>query len=265
LIISTLLDRKYVDREERSLKPSELGITVNRILVAEFPDIFTVGFTADMEEDLDRIESGEKKRLHVLDGFYRSFATAVEKAMGKKEAIRDSLQEGQNEKCPKCGRELVKKWGRNGKFIACTGYPECKFTKPMEGETNQVQVTCEKCGSPMVVKNGRFGRFLACSTYPECKQTKPFSIGIACPVEGCTGEIIERKSGRGKLFYGCSRYPACTYATWYKPISKPCSHCRHPLMEEHFTKKQGVFLLCPKCKTKEFSEEQNESKEGSAA
>jgi DNA topoisomerase-1 len=183
-----------------------------------------------------------------MQKFYTSFNQAVTNAMGKKDAIRESLQEEQNEKCPQCGRDLVMKWGRNGKFIACTGYPDCKFTKPIESEAVQTNQVCEKCGSPMVVKTGRFGRFLACSKYPECKNTKPFSTGIACPVEGCGGEIIERKSGRGKLFYGCSRYPACTFASWYKPIAKACSQCSNPYLEQRFSKKKGAFLLCPKCK-----------------
>jgi DNA topoisomerase-1 len=248
LIISTLLDRKYVDREGRSLKPTELGVTVNKILIQEFPDIFNVGFTARMEEELDQIESGDKQRLSVMQTFYVSFNHAVTNAMGKKDAIRESLQEEQKEKCPQCGRELVMKWGRNGKFIACTGYPDCKFTKPLESEAVQTNQVCDKCGSPMVVKTGRFGRFLACSKYPECKNTKPFSTGISCPVEGCGGEIIERKSGRGKLFYGCSRYPSCTFASWYKPVAKPCTQCSNPYMEQRLSKKKGSYLVCPKCK-----------------
>jgi DNA topoisomerase I len=254
LIISTLLDRKYVDREARSLKPTELGVTVSKILIQEFPDIFNVGFTALMEEELDQIESGEKQRLSVMQEFYSSFNHAVTNAMGKKDAIRESLQEEQNEKCPQCGRDLVMKWGRNGKFIACTGYPDCKFTKPIESEAVQTNQVCEKCGSPMVVKTGRFGRFLACSKYPECKNTKPFSTGISCPVEGCGGEIIERKSGRGKLFYGCSRYPACTFASWYKPIAKACTQCSNPYLEQRFSKKKGAYLLCPKCKAETLLE-----------
>ncbi len=249
LIISTLLDRKYVDREARSLKPTELGVTVNKILIQEFPDIFNVGFTAQMEEELDQIESGDKPMLLVMKDFYDPFNRAVTNAMGKKDIIRESLQEEQKEKCPQCGRELVMKWGRNGKFIACTGYPDCKFTKPLESEAVQTNQVCDKCGAPMVVKTGRFGRFLACSKYPECKNTKSFSTGIPCPVEGCGGEIIERKSGRGKLFYGCSRYPACTFASWYKPVAKTCTQCSSPYMEQRLSKKKGAFLVCPKCKS----------------
>lgn len=252
LIISTLLDRKYVDREARSLKPTELGSTVNRILIREFPEIFNVGFTSRMEEELDQIESGDKERLLVLNSFYSSFNHAVSNAMEKKDAIRESLQEEQKEKCPKCGLDLIIKWGRNGKFIACTGYPDCKYTKPVEGEATQTNQKCEKCGSPMVAKTGRFGRFLACSTYPDCKFTKPFSMGIPCPLEGCGGEIIERKSGRGKLFYGCSKYPACKFASWYKPVAKTCTQCGNPFMQERYSKKNGNYLACSKCKSQVF-------------
>jgi DNA topoisomerase-1 len=261
LIISTLLDRKYVEREMRSLFPTELGITVNRILIQQFPNIFNVGFTALMEEELDQIESGEKKRLQVMQEFYHSFSDAVEKAMNQKEEIKESLQEEHGEKCPKCGRDLIVKWGRNGRFIACTGYPECKFTKPLKEDQVETSETCEKCGSPMVVKTGRFGRFLACSRYPECKFTKPISTGVPCPAEGCTGTLVEKRSGRGKFFFGCSRYPSCKFATWYRPIPKACTQCGYPFLEKHASKKRGEFLQCPKCKAT-FEEEKAEMAEG---
>jgi DNA topoisomerase-1 len=249
LIISTLLDRKYVEREARSLFPTELGVTVNRILIQQFPAIFNVGFTAKMEEELDQIESGDKKRLEVLQDFYHPFSEAVTKAMDQKEEIRESLQEEHGEKCPKCGKDLVVKWGRNGRFIACTGYPECTFTKPLKEDMVETNETCEKCGSPMIVKTGRFGRFLACSRYPECKSTKPISTGVPCPADGCTGTLVEKRSGRGKVFFGCSRYPECKFATWYRPVQKTCGTCGYPLLERHVSKKKGEYVQCPKCKS----------------
>jgi DNA topoisomerase-1 len=261
LIISTLLDRKYVEREARSLSPTELGVTVNRILVQQFPNIFNVGFTAHMEEELDQIESGDKKRLQVMQEFYRSFSVAVEKAMNQKEEIKESLQEEHGEKCPKCGRDLIIKWGRNGRFIACTGYPDCKFTKPLKEDQVETSETCDKCGSPMVVKTGRFGRFLACSRYPECKSTKPISTGVPCPAEGCTGTLVEKRSGKGKFFFGCSRYPSCKFATWYRPVRKECTQCGYPFLEKHANKKSGEFFQCPKCKAT-FEAEKAETAEG---
>jgi DNA topoisomerase-1 len=250
-----------VEREARTLLPTELGITVNRILVQEFPVLFDVGFTARMEEELDQIESGEKKRLEVMQDFYQPFNMAVERAMGKKEEIRESLQEGHHEKCPKCGKDLVVKWGRNGRFIACTGYPDCRFTKPLNEEKAETNEICEKCGAPMVVKTGRFGRFLACSKYPDCKFTKAISTGVKCPKEGCPGMLVEKRSGKGKVFFGCSNYPACTYATWYRPVQRACDKCGFPILEQRASKKRGLYKQCPQCKAL-TDEEKPEGDEG---
>ena len=259
LIISTLLDRKYVEKESRSLKPTELGMTVNQILVEQFPDIFNVGFTARMEGQLDRIESGETEGRRVLEDFYRPFQQGIQRAMAKKDAIKESLQEERGERCPKCDRDLVVKWGRNGRFIACTGYPECRYTRPLEAESVEVDEVCEDCGGQMVVKTGRFGRFLACSNYPDCKFTKSFSTGVLCPEEGCGGQIVEKRSRRGKIFYGCSKYPGCRFATWYRPVARRCEACGSPYMEEKVTKTKGAFYECPKCKA---AVPMNETQEG---
>lgn len=248
LIISTLLDRHYVERENRSLKSTDLGMAVNHILVHQFPDIFNVDFTARMEEELDQIETGEKDRVQVVRDFYGSFMQDMNKAMEKKEAIRESLQDERDEQCPQCGSDLVVKWGRNGRFIACTGYPDCKYTRPLEKDAIEVDEVCEKCGASMAVKVGRYGRFLACSNYPECKHTQPFFLGIACPKKDCGGRLIERKSRRGKLFYGCSNYPACQFATWNRPVARNCPKCQYAVMEEKSTKARGRFLQCPQCK-----------------
>ena len=248
LIISTLLDRKYVEKEARALLATELGKAVNQILTSQFPEIFNVGFTAQMEEELDQVESGEKERLQVLEDFYHPFNHAMEHAMEKKEEIKESLQEERDERCPQCGKELIVKWGRNGRFIACTGYPDCRYTKPLDEESVETGEVCDKCGASMVVKTGRFGRFLACSNYPECKSTKPFSTGIIFPEESCGGQIIERKSKKGKTFFGCANYPKCTFATWYRPVPEPCKSCGHPYVEEKYTKTRGDFRQCPNCK-----------------
>lgn len=253
-IISTLLDRKYSEKESRSLKPTELGMTVKNIVVSQFPDIFTVGFTAQMEEALDQIESGEQDRIKVVESFYNPFNEAVNQAMEQKETIKESLQEGTDDHCPKCNSELVVKWGRNGKFIACTGYPDCKFTKPVEESTDETDETCDTCGASMVVKTGRFGRFLACSRYPDCKTTKPISTGVKCPEPDCEGDIVERRSGRGKIFFGCSAYPKCKFATWAKPVSTPCKECGNAYMELRVNKSKGEVLRCPKCKHEEAIE-----------
>jgi DNA topoisomerase-1 len=247
LIISTLLERKYVEKEGRNLHPTQLGVTVNDIVTRQFPEIFNVRFTAQMEEELDQIESGEKDRLHVLHHFYGPFRASVHRAMEQKEEIKESLQKETEEVCPECGKPLVIKWGRNGQFIACTGYPKCRYTRPLEVQETTAE-TCEECGAPMIVKTGRYGRFLACSRFPSCKHTKPFSTGIPCPNEGCQGQIIERRSSRGKIFYGCSNYPECKFATWNKPVLRTCPQCQNYYMEARINKSKGAFLSCPQCK-----------------
>jgi len=248
IIISTLLARKYGEKESRYLRPTELGLTVNKILVQQFPDIFNVTFTAQMEEELDKVESGEKQFNKVVSDFYSPFSAALEKTDSQKEEIRESLQENTDEVCPQCGKPLVVKWGRNGKFIACSGYPECKFTKPTE-EAETTSEVCEKCGRPLVLKVSRFGRFLACSGYPECKNTRPYNIGVVCPKKGCGGNIVERKTKRGKIFYGCSKYPGCDFVSWYKPVNKTCPNCRNNYLEERYTQTRGEYLRCPMCKS----------------
>jgi DNA topoisomerase-1 len=247
LIISTLLIRKYIEKQGRQLIPTELGRTVNKILVQQFPDIFNVTFTAKMEEELDKIESGDKKFLTVVKDFYGPFNHALQATETRKEEIRNSLMESTPETCPKCEKPLVLRWGRNGKFLACSGYPECKFTKP-QNEPEKSDDVCVKCGRPMLLKVGRFGRFLACSGYPECKNTHPYKIGISCLKENCTGHIVERKTKLGKLFYGCSRYPDCDFVTWYKPVASECPVCKHKYIEERYTQAKGEYLRCPACK-----------------
>ncbi|MDW7680958.1 MAG: topoisomerase DNA-binding C4 zinc finger domain-containing protein, partial [bacterium] len=154
------------------------------------------------------------------------------------------------ETCPECGKALIERWGRNGKFIGCSGYPECRFTRPLEGEQVHTDKICDKCEKPMVVKSGRYGRFLACSGYPNCTNVKPFTIGIACPRDNCNGEIVERRSKRGKVFYGCSKYPDCDFATWYLPVSLKCDNCGATYQEKRYSKQMGNYLYCPNCKSK---------------
>jgi DNA topoisomerase-1 len=249
LIVGTIEERKYVEKEKKKLFPTELGKTVNRILVENFPELFDVGFTAEMEEELDRIEEGEDNWVKVLRDFYTPFKSILEEAEKKRKEIKSTIQEKTEEICEKCGSPMVIKWGRHGRFLACSAYPKCKKTKPLNNnEQNHItEEKCELCGSPMVLKNGRFGKFLACSRYPECKNTKPYSLGIPCP-KGCGGSIVEKKSKRGKIFYGCSNYPKCDFAAWDKPVKENCPQCGANFMVLKETKKKGEYLLCLKCK-----------------
>ena len=249
-IISTLKDRKYVEMQERRLHPTELGTTVNNVLVEHFPDIFNVKFTATMEQELDLIEDGTDEWVDVIREFYTPFMENITKLKGKEKAIKKSMEEITDIACEKCGEPMVIKWGRNGRFLACSAYPECKSTRPLPEEEakNKTDQKCEKCNSDMVVKTGRFGRFLACSAYPDCKNTKPITLGIKCPNKGCDGEILEKQTKGRKLFYGCTKYPKCDFATWDMPVNTPCPECKHPFMVLKITKAKGEFHRCPECK-----------------
>ncbi|MDD2758294.1 MAG: type I DNA topoisomerase [Patescibacteria group bacterium] len=250
--IATIEDRGYVERDDKKkLFPKEIAYLVNDLLVAHFPHIVDYQFTAQMEESLDQVAEGEKEWRPVIADFYGPFKENLikkDKELNKKELTEEKT----DEVCPKCGKPMVIKMGRFGKFLACTGFPECKTTKPIGGEkeaaaaepTNEV---CDKCGEPMVRKVGRFGPFLSCSAYPKCKNIKNIEIklNLKCPKCG-TGEIIQRKTRRGKIFYGCNRYPDCDFALWDRPNGESCTECKAPMV---FTKKGEVI-----CSNKERPE-----------
>jgi DNA topoisomerase-1 len=252
MIVSTVIDRKYVDQKERKLYATELGLQVNELLVKYFPNIFNVQFTARMEEELDTIASGKEEYLKVMKDFYDPFHTAVEHAIGLASKIKKSLQKKIDEQCELCGRAMIVKWGRNGRFKACTGYPECKNSKPLDEDQLKIQHLvggkCDLCGGDMVVKGGRFGTFLGCSNYPTCKNTKPISMGIKCP-KCKEGDLIERKTKKGKrTFYGCSKYPNCDFASWDKPVNQQCPSCGSPFIVAKYSQAKGEYNMCPECK-----------------
>ncbi len=259
-IISTILARKYVEKEQRQIVPTDLGLTVNKILVQNFSELFNVEFTAHMEAQLDKIEAGQKAYFDVTNEFYTPFKVAVEDADSKRQEIKSSLQEQTSEKCRECGKELIIRWGRNGKFMACSGYPDCKYTQPLE-EPEMVDEKCDNCGRQMTIKHGRFGRFLACSGYPECKSTKPISIGVKCPNEGCDGSLVEKTSKKGKVFFGCGKYPDCKFASWNRPVNIPCPTCGSTYMELRSTQAKGEFYSCPSCKSQIAKEDKDSYRE----
>jgi len=249
-IVTTIKQRKYVESEKKKLFPTELGKTVNEILVKSFPNIFEVNFTATMEEELDKIEEGKEEWVKVLKDFYSPFKSNLEKVENEKSKIKQMTQQTTEEICEKCGSPMIIRWGKNGRFLACSAFPKCKNTKPLESDENEEVVSdqkCEVCGAPMMVKTSRYGRFLSCSKYPECKFTRPFSIGVNCPEEDCDGRLVERKSKRGRIFYGCSNYPKCKFASWDKPINEICPNCGAKFLVQKTTKSKGEFLKCVKC------------------
>ncbi|MDA0987078.1 MAG: type I DNA topoisomerase [Bacteroidetes bacterium] len=250
-IISTIVDRNYVEQNERKLFATELGMLVTNILKHNFPKVLNVKFTALMEEELETIAKGKNTYLQVLNDFYHPFIDALNQVDKKANEIKKSLIEKTDDICDLCGKNFVKKWGRNGQFMACSGYPKCKNTKPLpEDQAKIVEVSnvmCKECGSQMVVKGGKFGTFLGCSTYPKCTYTQPMSIGLNCP-KCKTGHVIERKTKRKRNFYGCSNYPDCDFASWDKPVDMECSICKHGYLLKKYNKNKGDFLKCPECK-----------------
>ncbi len=257
LIVSTIQERGYVEQRDRKLYATQLGRDVNSILVQNFPEVFNVAFTAKMEQELDAIASGKRDYVRVLDDFYIPFSRVLNRAEENSTNIKKSLQEVIDEECPLCGSALVIKWGRNGKFIACSSYPECRFTKPLNDHEHKeyTGITCEQCGHPMVVKYGKFGPFLACSNYPACKNTKPLTMELKCPKCG-EGNIVVKRTKRGKIFYGCSRYPDCDFASWDKPVAQTCPNCGSPYLVQKQSKRKGEYLLCPACKEEYVKEEE---------
>lgn len=285
-IVDTIQQRKYVKKSEGKFYPSDAAFAVTHILESCFADLIDPGFTASMENELDKIEEGKVDWVKVLADFYEPFMKALKKA---EESI-EKLQIQSDINCPKCGKIMNVRLGQSGKFLACSAYPDCKSTinipeeillftegipKPpiimseilSEAETERaeeelelVNEKCDQCGSDMHIRTGRYGRFIACSNYPACKNTKQIvkEVGVNCPAKGCNGKMLEKKSKRGRLFYGCSNYPECNVTTWAKPTGELCPICGAPLVW-HSTKKQGEYIKCSGkgCKYKQVSESNN--------
>jgi DNA topoisomerase I len=303
-ILSTIQEREYVRKEGGKFIPTELGMVVTDLLLENFDDIFDVRYTARLEEELDEIEEGKRDWRSAISEFYEKFDKDLRHAAehmtdikrmerptdllcekcGKPLVIKwgkhgsfiactgypectytrelvvdlpdvdqtDLTEQGDEEYCENCGRPMVLKKGRFGTFHACTGYPDCKTTKPVGGQQKkpdvQLEEKCPQCGTNLVLKTGRYGEFTACGNYPECKYVKQKTIGVKCP-ECSEGEIVERRSRRGRTFYGCNRYPDCAFVAWGKPVAEKCPECGAPYMIEKWLK-AGPVVQCPACKHK---------------
>ncbi len=247
-ILSTIQDRKYVHKTEGRFSPTELGVVVNDLLVDRFAELMDIGFTANMEEKLDSIEEGKLKWEKVVRDFYSPFHDKLGEALAIPGKVKPQ-DIPTEETCEKCGLPMVIRWGRHGRFLACSGFPDCKNAKPLDANKQPVEAVetgeaCPKCGSPMVMKSGRFGKFIACSKYPECKTTKPIATGVKCPLDN--GDIVERRSKKGKSFWSCGNYPKCKFATWYRPVPEKCPKCGSEFLGEKRNKTGEVLLVCLK-------------------
>ena len=252
-IISTLQQREYVVLENKRFQPTDVGRIVNKFLTEHFTKYVDYDFTARLEDELDAVSRGEKNWIPLMREFWDPFKLLVD---DKDESVqrKDVTQEMMDEKCPDCASQLSIRLGRNGRFIGCTNYPECKYTRNLNGsnETAEPEVvegrSCPKCNSSLVIKTGRYGKFIGCSGYPSCRHIepleKPVDTGVSCP-ECKNGTIFKRKSRNGKIFFSCSIYPKCQYALWNPPIAQKCPECGWPILTLKTTKRRGPEKVCP--------------------
>lgn len=248
-IIETVVARGYVIRREKTFRPTELGKIVNDLLLEHFPNILNVEFTANLEDELDKVEEGAMPWDKVLEDFYGPFAESLARA----EEIIGEIELTDEESdvvCEFCGRKMVYKMGRFGRFLACPGYPECRNVKSVDKDGNveekiieESDVVCEHCGRKMVVKKGRYGKFLACPGYPECKNIKSIDVEIGVNCHKCGAPLVKKRTKAGRVFYGCKNYPQCTVNYWNLPIPELCPECGQHLVEK-MDKKKGKTVFC---------------------
>lgn len=252
-IMNTLVTRKYVRLEKRTFFPEDTGRVVTKLLTEHFSQYVDYDFTAELEEELDAISRGELAWVPALKQFWDPFI-ALLRRKDQEVSKADVTTEKTDKTCPECSKELVIKLGRSGRFLACSGFPDCRHTEPLNSDGTEPEEPvfseekCEKCDSQMLIKTGRYGKFLACSGYPKCKNIqpleKPKTLDITCPECG-EGQMQEKKSRYGKIFYSCNRYPKCKYALWNPPKAEPCPKCSWPLTEIKTTKRWGTVQRCP--------------------
>lgn len=246
-IIDTLKRRKYVVLESRKLRVTELGGTAVDLLVELFPDIFDPSFTASMEELLDDIAGGEIDYREALERLSSPLNSSLEIAMESIDEVRKRLIQETDERCPKCGAPLTIRWGKYGRFYACSAFPNCRYTRPTEMDSagDIGDRKCPECGGRLILRSGRYGPFLACDNAPKCRHTESVPTGVGCPEPDCDGELVIRRTRKGRQFYSCNRYPDCRFAIWNPPVDRRCPRCGYPILEK---RKRGIY--CPNCKKK---------------
>jgi DNA topoisomerase-1 len=274
-IISTLQAREYVTLEKKRFYPTDVGRVVSKFLTDHFTRYVDYDFTARLEDELDAVSRGEKDWVPLMREFWQPFKTTVKE---KDESVSrsDVTTEDMDEDCPKCGKTLQLRLGRRGRFIGCSGYPECDYTRNVDDDRNSAEPevvegrSCPKCDSPLIIRSGRYGKFIGCSSYPDCKYIepleKPENTGVQCP-QCKKGNILKRKSRRGKIFYSCERYPDCDYALWNPPLAQPCPQCHWPITSIKTTKRSGTQRVCPQndCRFAEPWEEPEKAEDTAAA
>jgi len=270
-IIYTLQQREYVNLDKKRFYPTDVGRIVNKFLTQHFTQYVDYDFTANLENELDEVSQGQRDWVPLMKKFWKPFKKLV---IDKEASVsrKDVTQEAMDENCPKCGKQLSIRLGRRGRFIGCSGFPECDYTRNLDddGGSSEPEIIegrkCPQCNSDLIIRQGKYGKFIGCSAYPDCNYIepleKPQDTGVECP-ECKQGTILKRKSRNGKIFYSCSRYPDCKYAIWNEPLNQPCPECGWPITMIKVTKKHGAERVCPQkdCKFSEPYEAEEASEE----
>ncbi len=253
-IIYTLQQREYVVVDKKRFYPTDVGRIVSHFLTRYFTRYVDYQFTAALEDTLDAVARGEKDWIPVLQEFWQPFIEQIAQ-IDEQVQRKDVTTEALDDQCPQCQKPLAIRLGKRGRFIGCTGYPECDYThdlNPPAAESAESAALegreCPECHHPLQIKTGKYGRFIGCSHYPACKfiepLEKPSDTGVACPA--ChEASILKRKSRKGKIFYSCANYPKCKYALWNEPIEQPCPQCAWPLLTVKETRQSGRQIICP--------------------
>ncbi|MFZ9035338.1 MAG: type I DNA topoisomerase [Francisellaceae bacterium] len=257
-IISTLMQREYVEIDNKRFKPTDVGRIVNTFLTGYFKKYVEYSFTARLENELDEIAEGNIEWIPVLETFWKPFIENIEKIDASVQKS-DVTHEALDEDCPECGHKLSIRLGRAGRFIGCTNYPECKYTRPLPKDENESEAEktapqvvegrkCPQCDYDLHIKQGRYGKFIGCSNYPKCRHMepleKPKDTGILCP-KCKKHNFVEKKSRKGKVFYACAGFPKCKNSFWYPPVAEACPKCHSPILLLKTTKKEGRQKVCP--------------------
>ena len=262
-IISTLQQREYVSLALKRFYPTDVGRVVNKFLTQHFTQYVDYDFTAKLEDTLDQIAAGTKKWLPVMKDFWLPFKERVQ-VVGDTVQRKDVTQEPLDELCPTCSAPLTLRLGKSGRFIGCSAFPDCSYTRNANDDKDAVPEptelpeprACPSCTHPLQYKRGRYGRFIGCTNYPACKHIesleKPADTGVRCP-ECHEGTMIKRKSRFGTFFYACSRYPDCKHAVNSEPLNEVCPQCRWPMLILKTTKRRGTEKVCPQ-KNCDFAE-----------
>ena len=269
-IISTLQNRDYANLEKKRFYPTDVGRIVNKFLTQYFTKYVDYDFTAHLEDELDKVSRGEMQWVPLLSQFWKPFDKLIHK-IDETVQRSDVTQEKLDEKCPDCGKPLSIRLGRTGRFVGCTAFPDCSYTRSLEDDAESARADAEligerKCpedGADLVIKHGSYGKFIGCSNYPKCKfiepLVKPRDTAVACP-KCHHGTILERKSKRGKIFFSCAKYPECDYALWNEPLNEACPKCAWPILTLKTTKRNGTQKVCPQqdCDFTESVEDKND-------